>query len=81
MHEEGLVLGLSVGAVFAVGHGMSEGDRMHVNEFSDYVRDVVQHLEIIHKKYPDSPIFLLGHSMVWLTLGCFYGRSMECICV
>ncbi|ELT90862.1 hypothetical protein CAPTEDRAFT_228940 [Capitella teleta] len=55
--------GITVCAHDHVGHGMSEGDRVHINAFSDYTRDVVQHLDIIHKKYPESPVFLLGHSM------------------
>eukprot|EP01119_Soliformovum_irregulare_P016890 TRINITY_DN4954_c1_g1_i2.p1 TRINITY_DN4954_c1_g1~~TRINITY_DN4954_c1_g1_i2.p1 ORF type:complete len:421 (-),score=106.21 TRINITY_DN4954_c1_g1_i2:239-1501(-) len=53
-------------AVFALdhqGHGNSEGERHHVESFTDYVDDVLQYVDIVKKKYPNLPFFLLGHSM------------------
>uniref|UniRef100_S4RI80 Monoglyceride lipase n=1 Tax=Petromyzon marinus TaxID=7757 RepID=S4RI80_PETMA len=46
-----------------VGHGQSEGPRMQVSDFQVFVRDTLQHFDLICKRYPDLPIFLLGHSM------------------
>uniref|UniRef100_A0A8C5PM79 Monoglyceride lipase n=1 Tax=Leptobrachium leishanense TaxID=445787 RepID=A0A8C5PM79_9ANUR len=46
-----------------VGHGQSEGDRMTVSDFQIYVRDGLQHLDLMKKEHPDLPVFLCGHSM------------------
>ena len=50
--------------LFTVGHGKSDGDRVHIDDFQIYVRDLVQHIELLKAKYTDIPIFLMGHSMV-----------------
>lgn len=47
-----------------VGHGQSEGERMVVSDFHVFIRDVLQHVDIMQKDYPGLPVFLLGHSMV-----------------
>uniref|UniRef100_A0A2K6EZB1 Serine aminopeptidase S33 domain-containing protein n=1 Tax=Propithecus coquereli TaxID=379532 RepID=A0A2K6EZB1_PROCO len=47
-----------------VGHGQSEGDRMVVSDFHVFVRDVLQHVDMVQKDHPGLPVFLLGHSMV-----------------
>ena len=47
-----------------MGHGKSEGDRAHIEKFSTYVDDAIQHVYSVKEKYPDIPVFLLGHSMV-----------------
>lgn len=47
-----------------VGHGQSEGDRMIVSDFHVYVRDSLQHIDLMKKDHPGLPVFLLGHSMV-----------------
>ncbi|MBZ3877897.1 Monoglyceride lipase [Sciurus carolinensis] len=47
----------------AVGHGQSEGERMVVSDFHVFVRDVLQHVDVMQKDYPNLPVFLLGHSM------------------
>ncbi|XP_065184819.1 monoglyceride lipase-like [Sycon ciliatum] len=46
-----------------VGHGRSEGDRVHVSDFGEYVTDVVQRLREVREQHPGLPLFLLGHSM------------------
>ncbi|XP_066472858.1 monoglyceride lipase isoform X2 [Tiliqua scincoides] len=46
-----------------VGHGQSEGDRMIVSDFHVYVRDSLQHIDLMKKDHPGLPVFLLGHSM------------------
>ena len=48
----------------AVGHGKSDGDRIHINDFHIYVRDVVQHVELLKAKHPGLPVFIIGESMV-----------------
>ncbi|XP_026579097.1 monoglyceride lipase isoform X1 [Pseudonaja textilis] len=46
-----------------VGHGQSEGDRMVVSDFHVFVRDSLQHIDLMKKDHPGIPVFLLGHSM------------------
>ncbi|CAJ0940631.1 unnamed protein product [Ranitomeya imitator] len=47
----------------SVGHGQSEGDRMTVSDFQIYVRDGLQHVDLVRKAFPDLPMFICGHSM------------------
>ncbi|XP_006823487.1 monoglyceride lipase-like [Saccoglossus kowalevskii] len=56
-------LGVMVYAHDHVGHGQSEGDRVDITDFHIYVRDTLQHVDIIKEKYPKLPIFLIGNSM------------------
>ena len=37
---------------------------MVVSDFHVFIRDVLQHVDIMQKDYPGLPVFLLGHSMV-----------------
>ncbi|XP_078241381.1 monoglyceride lipase isoform X2 [Pogona vitticeps] len=48
-----------------VGHGQSEGDRMVVSDFHVFVRDCLQHIDLMKKDHPGLPVFLLGHSMIF----------------
>jgi len=50
--------------LFVVGHGLSEGDRMHVSDISVYIDDIIQHVNIVKNKHPGIPVFIIGHSMV-----------------
>lgn len=53
-------------AVYALdhrGHGKSEGERVYVEKFSDYVDDLKTFFDIIKKENPGKRIFLVGHSM------------------
>lgn len=47
-----------------VGHGQSEGDRMVVSDFHVFIRDSLQHIDLMKKEHPELPILILGHSMV-----------------
>lgn len=46
-----------------VGHGQSEGERMNIKDFEIYIRDVLQHVDLMKSRHPDLPVFILGHSM------------------
>uniref|UniRef100_A0A669P1J0 Monoglyceride lipase n=1 Tax=Phasianus colchicus TaxID=9054 RepID=A0A669P1J0_PHACC len=46
-----------------VGHGQSEGDRMVVSDFHIFIRDSLQHIDLMKKDHPGLPILILGHSM------------------
>jgi acylglycerol lipase len=53
-------------AVYALdhrGHGKSDGERVYVEKFSDYVDDLKTFFDIIRKDNPGRLIFLAGHSM------------------
>ena len=53
-------------AVYALdhrGHGKSQGERVQVDDFHDYIKDLKTFFDIVRKKNPGSKIFLVGHSM------------------
>jgi acylglycerol lipase len=45
------------------GHGNSQGLKVHVNRFDDYLGDVDAGLSLIRERHAGLPIFLMGHSM------------------
>ncbi len=49
--------------LLSVGHGQSEGERMDIQNFQIYIRDVLQHIDIMKGRYK-LPVFIIGHSMV-----------------
>ena len=53
-------------AVYALdhrGHGRSDGERVKVDDFHDYVKDLKTFFNIVRKENPKDKIFLIGHSM------------------
>lgn len=53
-------------AVYALdhrGHGRSAGERVHVDDFHDYVKDLKTFFNLVRKENPNEKIFLIGHSM------------------
>jgi len=74
--------GYSVFGLDHRGHGKSEGLRVDINKFSDYVNDYIcfiQHIQINVYPFP-KPAFLLGHSMGGLiatTVGYFTYQPLE----
>ncbi|NWF56913.1 MAG: lysophospholipase [Syntrophaceae bacterium] len=45
------------------GHGRSPGQRGHINSWNEYREDVRAFLQMVPRREPNLPIFLLGHSM------------------
>ncbi len=45
------------------GHGLSGGERGHVNQFDDFMQDITQLIHITQQEYPRLPAFLYGHSL------------------
>jgi acylglycerol lipase len=54
--------GLAVYALDHRGRGKSEGERFHVERFSDYVDDLGTFIKLVKAREPGLPVFLLGHS-------------------
>jgi acylglycerol lipase len=54
--------GFAVSALDLRGHGRSEGDRLFVTSFGDYVADVDGTVALAKARHPGLPVFLLGHS-------------------
>jgi len=53
-------------AVYALdhrGHGRSDGERVQVDQFSDYTTDLKTFFDLVRKENPREKIFLIGHSM------------------
>lgn len=46
-----------------VGHGMSDGDRVHIDDFNYFIIDTIQQVDMIKKRYPNITCYGLGHSM------------------
>lgn len=63
--------GYALAALDHNGHGYSEGIPGFVAAFDDYVADLARFHAILVQRYPDVPVFLLGHSMGGLIGGCY----------
>jgi alpha-beta hydrolase superfamily lysophospholipase len=46
-----------------IGHGASPGTRAHVAQFSEYLAPLTELRDAISDWYPNTPTFMLGHSM------------------
>ncbi|MBN2393893.1 MAG: lysophospholipase [Anaerolineae bacterium] len=46
-----------------IGHGKSEGTHVHVERFTDYTVTLKLYFDLIRLEHPDTPIFLVGHSL------------------
>ncbi|XP_032893252.1 monoglyceride lipase-like [Amblyraja radiata] len=46
-----------------IGHGHSEGARLSVPEFGNYIRDCIQHIDLMRERYPTLPLYILSNSM------------------
>jgi alpha-beta hydrolase superfamily lysophospholipase len=55
--------GFAVCAFDLRGHGRSEGQRGHIDRWSQYRDDVMAYLEQVKTRYPGLPVFIYGHSL------------------
>ncbi|XP_003383097.1 PREDICTED: monoglyceride lipase-like [Amphimedon queenslandica] len=55
--------GLLVFGIDLVGHGKSEGVRGSIDDMQSYATDVIGFAQEMEEKYPEQPMFLMGHSM------------------
>ncbi|MFP3912828.1 MAG: lysophospholipase [Desulfobacteraceae bacterium] len=56
-------LGYGVYGVDYMGHGKSEGPRVHVQRFEDFTDTLRIFFDMIQKRQPGKSVFLIGHSM------------------
>lgn len=56
-------LGYAVYGIDHIGHGRSEGRRLHVERFVDYTEPLRTCADMVRCWQPDRPLFLVGHSM------------------
>ena len=61
--DEFVPRGVAIYALDHRGHGKSEGERVHVDHFDDYVDDLRTFYDYVRRETNDLPIYLLGHSM------------------
>jgi len=55
--------GYAVYGIDHVGHGKSDGERVYVDRFQDYITTLTTYVDMIRDWQPDNPIFMIGHSM------------------
>ncbi len=56
-------LDYSIYALDHRGHGKSDGERVHVDSYDDYITDLKTFFDLIRKENPGEDVFLVGHSM------------------
>lgn len=56
-------LGYAAYGLDHVGHGKSEGTRVHVERFEEFTDTLKIYFDMVCEWHPDAPIFLVGHSM------------------
>jgi len=55
--------GYALAAYDLRGHGKSAGPRGHIPSYDALMNDISAFLSLLREKYPNSPLFLYGHSM------------------
>ncbi len=75
--EHFLQYGYATAALDHVGHGHSEGQRGHVDRFSDYIESLDHFVQLLRQEYPGLPLVLLGHSMGGLISTCYLLQNQQ----
>ncbi|MFC1876122.1 alpha/beta hydrolase [Thermodesulfobacteriota bacterium] len=55
--------GHAVYGIDHIGHGKSDGERVYVDRFQDYISTLTTYVDMIRNWQPGKPIFMIGHSM------------------
>lgn len=58
-----VALGYAVYGLDHRGHGQSDGTRVYVERFNDFIATLKCYFDMVRGWQPDRPIFLIGHSM------------------
>jgi len=67
--------GLTVHAADLRGHGRSEGERVWVEKFDDYVDDLAAYVALVQKREAPKTIIVFGHSMGGAIVSLYYLRD------
>ncbi len=70
-------LGYAVHGLDLPGHGKSNGKRVYINRFEDYIQALGLFLNKIRPLHPEAPFFLVGHSMGSLVSTVFLAGRQE----
>ncbi len=63
--------GFAVHSLDHPGHGRSDGHRCHIRRFADFTNTLDRYLALVKTTHPNTPIFLVGHSMGGLIAAAF----------
>jgi acylglycerol lipase len=55
--------GFAVYGLDHIGHGKSEGQRVYVDRFEEYITTLDQYVDMVRGWQPGKPLFMVGHSM------------------
>ena len=55
--------GFAIYALDHRGHGRSDGERVQIEKFTDYLKDLKTFFDIVRRENPENKVFLVGHSM------------------
>ena len=55
--------GYAVYGIDHIGHGKSDGERVYVDRFQDYIDTLKIYFDMIRDWHPDIPVIMIGHSM------------------
>ena len=69
--------GYAVYGIDHPGHGKSDGKRVFIKEFGDFIENLNTYLEMIIAWQPGKPVFLFGHSMGGLIGSIFLIENQE----
>jgi len=64
-------LGYAVYGIDHVGHGKSDGTRVYINSFENFIEPLHTYSEMVHAWQPGLPMYLFGHSLGGL-IGAIY---------
>lgn len=59
------------------GHGRSDGQRGHINQWQDYRDNIRAFLHLVRQREPEAPLFLMGHSLGGLIVLDYVLRNQE----
>lgn len=69
--------GYAVYSIDHLGHGKSQGTRVYVDRFQDYIATLKIFLGMVQEWQPKKPIFLIGHSMGGLISAAYVLQNQE----
>ncbi|MEO1593073.1 MAG: lysophospholipase [Cyanobacteria bacterium J06632_22] len=63
-----------------LGHGRSDGQRGHIERWSDYTENIQRFVALVREQSPETPLFIYGHSLGALMVLTYMLQRPEAIC-